>query len=222
MELFLEAISFHNLAWTILLVLCVGYWLMVIVGLADMDFLDIDMDAHVDHDLDLDGDSDIHKDISVDPDSWLHGFMKFFNMGEVPLMVILTIFALSGWVINVLLNYYLNPWDWGWLAALYTLPAAIGGAIMSKIVTTPLIGFYKKLGYKGEESIDFLGRTGLVTVTVEENKLGQAEIMVNGDPMIVNVKSKKGVKLPKGSKVSIADEGEGNRFYWAETYETID
>ncbi|CAN5308230.1 hypothetical protein BH09BAC1_BH09BAC1_22630 [soil metagenome] len=218
MELFLEAISLYNIAWTILLVLCIAYWLMVIVGLADIDFLDIDMD--VDHDLDLDGDADIHKEISVDPDSWLHGFMKFFNMGEVPLMVILTVFALSGWAINVLLNYYLNP-GWGWLAAVFMIPAVVGGLILSKIITTPLINFYKKLGYKGEEPIDYLGRTGVVTVSVEENKLGQAEIMVNGDPMIVNVKSKKG-KLPKGSKVSIAYEGEGNRFYWAETYETID
>jgi hypothetical protein len=98
----------------------------------------------------------------------------------------------------------------------------IGGLIMSKIITTPLVGFYKKLGHKGEQSIDFLGRSGVVTLTVEENRLGQAEIMVNGDPLIVNIKSKKGIKIPKGSKVSVADEGEGNRFYWVETYETID
>jgi len=213
-ELLTEAISLHNIAWSILLVLCVAYWLMVIIGLADVDFLDVD--------LDVDGDADIDKDLPVNPDGWLYGFMKFFNMGEVPLMVILTVFALSGWVVNVLLNYYLNPWDWGWLAAVYTLPAIIGGLIMSKIVTTPLVGFYKKLGHKGEQSVDFLGRNGVVTLTVEENRLGQAEIMVNGDPLIVNIKSKKGIKIPKGSKVSVADEGEGNRFYWVETYETID
>ena len=39
MELLSESISFYNLAWTILLVLCMVYWLSVIVGLADMDFL---------------------------------------------------------------------------------------------------------------------------------------------------------------------------------------
>lgn len=194
--------------------LCIAYWLMVIVGVADVDFLDVD--------LDVDGDADIDKDLPVNPDGWLYGFMKFFNMGEVPLMVILTVFALSGWVVNVLLNYYLNPWDWGWLAAVYTIPAMIGGLIMSKIITTPLVGFYKKLGHKGEQSIDYLGRSGIVTLTVEENRLGQAEIMVNGDPLIVNIKSKKGIKIPKGSKVSVSDEGEGNRFYWVETYETID
>ena len=59
MELLSESISFYNLAWTVLLVLCMVYWLSVIVGLADMDFLDVD--------LDLDGDADIDKEINVNP-----------------------------------------------------------------------------------------------------------------------------------------------------------
>lgn len=213
MELLSESISFYNLAWTILLVLCMVYWLSVIVGLADMDFLDVD--------LDLDGDADIDKEISVNPDGAWYSLMKYFNMGEVPLMVILTVFALSGWVINVLLNYYLNP-GWAWLAFVFTFPSILGGLIMSKIVTTPMISIYKKLGHKGDAPIDFLGRTGKVTLTVGETQLGQAEIMVNGDPMTINVKSKKGVRIAKGSSVTVVDEGEGKNYYWVNTYETIE
>lgn len=213
MELLSESISFYNVAWTILLALCMIYWVSVIVGLADMDFLDIDMD--------FDADGHVDGDATVDPDGALYGILKFFNMGEVPLMVILTVFALSGWVINVLLNFYLNP-GWGWLAAVFTIPAMIGGLIMAKIVTTPMISLYKNLGHKGEEAIDFLGRLGVITLSVEEGKMGQAEILVVSDPMIVNVKSKKGVRIGKGTKIIVVDEGEGKNYYWVDAYETIE
>ena len=69
---------------TVLLMFTMMYWMVVIVGAAGLDLIEVD--------LDIDGHSDIESAFSVG----LVG-LRFLNLGRVPLMVWITILALTWW-----------------------------------------------------------------------------------------------------------------------------
>ncbi|MFP6881689.1 MAG: hypothetical protein VCA34_12105 [Roseibacillus sp.] len=51
------AISGQVLPFTLLLVPIILYWLMAAIGALDLEFLNVDFDAHVDTDIDVDVDA---------------------------------------------------------------------------------------------------------------------------------------------------------------------
>jgi len=87
METFMAiVISFPTVLWTGLLVFCLLYWSVALVGLADFDTPEIDPDF---------------------PDGGLEGIagvMASLGLDGVPLSVALTAVALSGWTISYFSN----------------------------------------------------------------------------------------------------------------------
>jgi len=69
---------------------------------------------------------------------------------------------------------------------------------------------YKNLGYNGEESIDFLGRTGTLKSTIENNKIGILEVTIQKDVFRLNVKSQSGNRMEYGAEVMIIKAVENN------------
>ena len=57
-EVLQEALMPANLVFTVMLGIVIIYWIMVILGALDVDFLDIDFDSDVDVDADVDADVD--------------------------------------------------------------------------------------------------------------------------------------------------------------------
>src|SRR5210317_86724 len=102
-ELMQLALSPINMVFTMLLISIVVYWLTVILGVLDADLFDVDV-PDMDADVDMDADIDANLDTGV---TW--GVLHWFYVGEVPVMVLLSIFILSLWAIAILGNHYLNP-----------------------------------------------------------------------------------------------------------------
>lgn len=73
-ELFEYTFSGINLIPTILLIFVLIYWLIVLIGLIDMNSIDVDVDtdADLDMDTDIDVDTDVHVDTHVEVDTHLH------------------------------------------------------------------------------------------------------------------------------------------------------
>ena len=109
-----------NLVFTLMLIGVMGYWTMFCIGAVGLDFLDdldIDLDGDVDVDLDLDLDVDADVDIELDADvdaeidadldggeassggraGWFISILKFMDVGDVPLMIMLTAMITSMW-----------------------------------------------------------------------------------------------------------------------------
>ena len=77
---------------TFLLIFCVLYWLIVIMGIFDLDTLDFDVD------VDVDVDADIYLDAGGSVNlAWLNNVLAFLNLKHIPFMVWFTIFMLSTW-----------------------------------------------------------------------------------------------------------------------------
>ena len=84
--------AWPSLPATILLLLICGYWCLVMLGALDMDVLDFDLDF----DLEADVETSILQ-VGFIPLKWL-------NLGSVPTMLWLSVFALSGWMASRLIN----------------------------------------------------------------------------------------------------------------------
>jgi len=98
-----ETFQLVNLPATCLLLLCLLYWSMVIIGAIGVDAFDIDFDADVDvGDLDLEGDFDSHP-------GGFNSLAEFMHLKEVPLVIVGSVFALLFWSASFFGNHMLNP-----------------------------------------------------------------------------------------------------------------
>lgn len=183
-ELFQAAISAENIIYTVLLVLVLLYWLSVIAGALDMNAFDIDLDLDADLDVDLDADVDV--DAAGGTSGWLAGALHFFNFGKLPTMVILSFVILFAWMINVLMNHYLGGGSLVF-ALMFMLPNLFISLLLTKIVTTPLVPIFKQLNTP-EEDVNFAGMFCKLTVTANQTKKGQAEVIHENRSLLIYVK----------------------------------
>lgn len=204
MSTFLEAIlSPVNLVLSILLLACFGYWLMVCFGALDIDTFDLDMDT----DLDIDADGGEHMLSSI-------SLLRFFNLGEVPLMVLMSIFIFILWAAGV--GSYRYVGEWGVLLQLLLLiPIILAAGLLTKAVTTPLKKIFRDLE-RSESSgqIDFIGKRCFVVSLTIDNQHGQVEVATQGSPIKLNALLEgSDHALNKGSEVVIVSQDSDSGVY---------
>ncbi len=195
-EVLTEALMPANLVFTVMLGIVIIYWIMVILGALDTDFLDIDFDSDVDVDTDA--------DVDMDGGGPLQGLLEFFYVGEIPVMVIFSVLVLSLWTISVLSNHYFNPLG----SMLIALPLAAGNIFVScivvKILGVPLSKFFKSFDTDPNASRPVIGRIcKIVTTDVSADRLGQGEMSSKGAPILINVKAEGDHVFHKGDEVIV-------------------
>ncbi len=230
-ELFDATFSYINIIPTILLMFTLLYGIVVIIGLADMKSIDIDVDA----DLDVDVDADIHVDADVDADtdihthvdagghghiSWLGEVLTFFNVGQVPFMIVLSFVALPMWVISLLTNYYLGISSF-LLATLLLIPNFIVSLFIAKFLTAPFAKFFAQMDGDKTTAETLLGQIGSVVITVKPDKIGQVELSYEGAKHRIYATCNKGV-INENEKVLIIDYIKDKKYYLCAPYESID
>ncbi len=195
-DLLHEALKLPNFPLTILLGLVVLFWVLTIVGAADTDSLEPDLDV----DLDADADADAHGS------SFRLGLLRFFNLGEIPLMVLLSVLIALMWGTSVLLNYYLNPQGSLPLAAGLLLGNFIVCLFATKLVTTPLKPFMRALR-AGEKHRPVVGRSCIIKTSEVTEDFGQAECEdESGNPLLLHVRISEGQKpLSKGDRALVVE-----------------
>ena len=203
-------VSFNpaNSILSILLILSVFYWIMTMVtGVGDYD---IDFDADVDADFDA---PDGMVEVPNDPSSFIQ-FLKFLNLDIIPITFFITLVLLFTWLINVNISYYIAlPY---WMYFITIVPAFVASLFLTKYLSMPLKPIFKEINHKGEIAYDYLGRVGVLKSTIENDKLGMLELVINKDPIKLLVKSKDGSLLKAGEKACIVDENPDKKFYFVE------
>ncbi|MGY8686980.1 MAG: hypothetical protein ACKVHP_04490 [Verrucomicrobiales bacterium] len=124
MELIQEAFRTYNLPLTVSFLLVLAFWGMTVLGVVDTDSLEPDLD------LDTDADADAH--------TLGFGLFRFFNVGEVPLMILLSVLITLVWAGALVSNFYLNPGHSHALAFGYFLANGLVSLFLTKLLTTPL------------------------------------------------------------------------------------
>ena len=196
---FKAAVSPLNLPFTILLVFFMFYWLLVILGAADMDWMpDIDID---------------------DPGGVLASVMEMLNIGEVPIMAVISVMSLSCWSFSMLSNHYLNSnqsWFIGLILLIFNIVIGFFATVIFSKLLVKIIG---PIGNEDKEDQKILYKMGTVLTSEVTQNFGQVEIKTKGAPITINARTPDGVILLKGEKALIFDEDKEQGIYFVDKYE---
>lgn len=192
-----EAFQLVNLPATGLLLLCLLYWLMVVVGAIGVDAFDIDFDADVDvGDLDVDGDFDSHA-------GGFSSIAEFMHLNHVPLVIVLSVFAMLFWITSFFGNHFLNPGGNGWVGLgllSINVPACL---LVTRVLIGPLAeGFKTQENDTTRESM--IGLIGVVTTSEVSGSFGQVAIKQDGPEQVINARTNgQAPNLGKGDMAKI-------------------
>ena len=245
MSEFLDAcVALVNLPYTSLLILVTVYWLTVIIGLIDTETIDIDLHKDVDLHVGVGTDADVHAHVEAGTDA---GFMKdvnknfgdhlhkdtgsgsggffamlhYFNVGEVPLMVLVSVLAFSMWFISMSATHALSLTSI-WIAIPLFVPILILSAFIAKFTTSPLRALYKTLEKDSFEEVSVVGRLCKVKTGTVNEQFGQAEVIreQEGVPLLINVRTRNGETLKKDEEGVVLEYLEQEDSYVITSLET--
>ncbi|QDT96010.1 hypothetical protein [Gimesia aquarii] len=196
-ELIQASMNWPTLPATVLLGLCLLYWLSVILGFMDFDFLDFDLDV----------------EIGTEGASVLDfGFIgiRFLNIGEVPVMLWLSIFSLSMWMLSINFDSDVKIQDF-----MDYLPLALRNIgislVVTKLITQPLRGYFKFTPPNEVETL--LGKTCHVTSSTVSEQFGQGEMEAEGAPLKLHIRSEDKT-IHKGDLVRLTDYNSEKQFFY--------
>ena len=177
-----ETFQLVNLPATVLLLLCLLYWAMVIVGAIGVDAIDLDFDTDIDvGDFDLDGDFDGHT-------GGFSSFAELMHLNHVPVVLVGSVFAMLFWIACLCSNRLLNP------SGNILIGLAIGSvsAAMCLFFTRLIIGPFAE-GFKPQENDTtrdrMIGIIGAVTTSEVTDTFGQVSIKVDGPELTINART---------------------------------
>ncbi|MDQ7735483.1 hypothetical protein QT231_22505 [Halomonas sp. SpR1] len=197
MPLFISIITtFPTVIFTVLLCVAVVYWLLSLSGLADSDVIEGDVG---------DGSS-----------LALGGLLATLGLHGVPLPLVITLVALTGWLFSyfatLLLGTYLNP---GLLLWLFNGVVLVLGFVVATIITSLLIRPLRPL-FRPAQHLPIEQRLTGKQCTVrsaEVNKeKGRADAHIDGDHLILQVRSDSA--LVRGERAIIIQYLVNEDAYW--------
>lgn len=201
---FLElCFSWPVLPASVLLCLITAYWLLVIAGAAEMDFLDWDLD------IDLDPGLDSHASVL----DWGLASLRWLNLGDVPLMIWLSALALPAWLMSMTFSRELTDPSTIDLVKGYVRDFAVG-IFAAKILTQPLKGKLKFV--EPNPARNLIGRTVTITTVTATTESGQAQCATgDGAPLLLHVRTLEGT-IEKGREATIIDYAAEKHVYYVQ------
>ncbi|MEO0576686.1 MAG: DUF1449 domain-containing protein [Pseudomonadota bacterium] len=197
--------SFPTIVYSILLVLVVLFWAGAVMGLVDLDILDIDFDG-----ADLNADSN-HSGPDV-----LVGLLLRFGLVGVPVTVSLSILVLLGW----LMCYYIVHFLFGIIPGdilryLAGLPVLFGTAYIAAHLTGLLIKPLRVLFSKATQQTDkqVLGQIAVVRSSRVDRTFGEATLNDGGAGLILKVRATGDDTFKKGDRVALIERLDDTSMY---------
>lgn len=196
--------SFPTALPTCLLIAMCLYWLLALIGLADVDGL---------HGTDHAGST---IDSGHGPDmGLLAGALVSLGLSGVPLSIVISVFILQIWVITALAHSWLLAelplllrWGFGALTLLGSLLLSVP---LAAVLLRPLRGAF--VVHNAVHDAHLLGRTCRILTLEVSEKFGQAHVEDKGNGFTVKVWARQPNTLRKGSSaVLVGYQRESGRF----------
>ena len=189
MNAFLQtALTLPTLIYSVLLAVCVMYWLLAAVGLADADGPD-SVPAG-------DGDSEPNA-------GGIAAILARLGVAGVPLMLVVTVLVFLGW----LGTYFVHLLVLQHLPATLRVVAGLGVALLmlvpgvfaTSLLLRPLSRLLLRLRPPAEPSI--LGRTAIVSTPSVDDGYGQATVDDGGAGLVLQVRYHEPGRFKRGDRV---------------------
>ncbi len=217
-------IQFPTVVFTVLLGVVIMYWMLVIMGVFDMDVLDFDFDLDVDADVDLDvdagtdvGDADAHH-------SGISGIFAFFGLVGAPVTVITSFIVIWCWMLCLLYATYIVPiipdlgFTWA-ISIVAMFVAFIASLYLTQFSIKPIQPLFEHEG-KALGNKDIVGQLCEIITGKVDEKFGQARYNKDGAGLVIEVRNTSGATLKKGNKALIVGYSAEKMTYRVEPYES--
>ena len=178
-----------NFPFTVALIAVMIYWCMAFVGVVGMDLFDLDFGAGVDAD-------------SFSIGGLVKAAANFMYLGEVPLALVGSFMVLFMWITTVSGNHYFNPEFGLWLSVMMFLPNMILSLLATKILLFPIAKLFSERE-RSPVRQELFGKIGMVTSSEVTPEFGIMEIQQDGPPLVLNIRTRSGVRLIQGTAVVI-------------------
>ena len=236
-EVLTESIRPANLPFTALLGAVVVYWLMVAVGFLHFDGgadahaeVGADGDFHADAsgEFHSDGHAAAHMDVGAHANGeahaeshggdhhgagWLSHILHFVNIGEVPVMIVVSVLSLWMWLFSMMANHYFNGGSMLWALAL-VVPNVAMSMVITRYLTWPLKKFFAALNREYDEHKPLVGRTCMVLTGEITGDFGQAQIDTKGAPLLIQARAAGTEILRKGETGLVVREDRNRNLYY--------
>jgi hypothetical protein len=240
MDFIHQSLTLPTAVYTVMLGFVLAYWSLAIIGLLDIDMVDLDTELGMDLDLDLDLDLDMDLDLDLDgPELDLDGpeldgpeveagstdvgllatVLSAFGLTKVPITVSVSFIVLLGWVFCSLGMLEL-PRILG-----DALPSAVVGAVVglgSLVLATPLAGVVSRplaplfTIHKAKTRRHYIGETATVLTQRVDERFGQGEIHDGGAGLTVQIRTRSGAAVSKGDEVLVISFDDDHEAYIVE------
>lgn len=218
-----------NIILTILMLILVLYWLVTMISGIDLD-VDIDVDFDIESNIEgteLDfqdvSNTELNKEDLIktrrEKLKWWQVFLIYFNFVDLPFMFTFTCWVFIWWILTTItttLTYSYNN-TFGFIIMISGFFPAL---IITKIFTTPFKNFFKNLNKDGDLPIDIVGRRGVCLSTIKNNKMGSAEVVVEGNSLSIYIKSLNGENITFREPILIIKKSEDKNYYYVQSYKT--
>lgn len=186
---FIEAIKWYNIPYTIFLAAIFLYWITVILGFFDVEIFDFEVE--------------------------IDSFLDILNIGSLPFSIWISIFVFQMWMYSIICNIVINVLP-------FTLPGFVrfagvflviffASGVLTKYITMPL---QKLFNFETVKKNDFVGKRCLVTSSEVSATFGTAEIRIDGDVQILDVRVENDLDLKKGDTALIKKYDDENDLFY--------
>jgi hypothetical protein len=204
-----------------------------------LDFdTDFDVDIDIDADIDIEVDSNIEggnvdfqdvantevnkEDIAKDrrkPLKWWQVLLVYFNFVGLPFMFTFTCWIFFWWITTLIVTSVTVSYE-NTFGFIIMIAAIIPGLVLTKIFTTPFKNFFKNLNKDGDLPLDVVGRRGVCLSTLKEDKMGSAEVVIDGTPLSIYAKSLNGEQINYKEDILIIKQSKNKNYYYVKSYTT--
>ncbi len=197
--------SFPTVIYTVLLIICALYWVIAVLGLVDLEVLDIDMDG------------DIDAADSIEAQTGIAGVLFKLGLNGVPLTIVLTIIAIVGWILCYYSIYFgaaLIPDFWP-IELAYELVILVVVTFATVMLTAQIIKPIRSLFSKleADETKHILGQVVIVRSGVVNKYRGEALMNDGGAGLLLQIRATGDDEFVKGDEVVVIEQNKERNLF---------
>jgi len=197
MEYLSLAFTLPTLIFSTLLCVVLLFWLITLIGFADIDMLD--------------GDVSLSSD-DIDPDA---AFTKF-GFGELPVTVVISMLVMFGWLNSIYLHkffgYLLGEGvSFYFMSMVMVLVSVFGAMPLVVLLAKPLQRFFDSKEAASKE--DMLGLECTIATSKVSDTFGQAKIMFQGAEQLIEVRTECETPFKLGDRAVLLEHNKEQHFY---------
>lgn len=193
-------VSFPTVIFTVFLMLSIFYWCFAVLGLVDIDIFDVDLPEP---ELSVEGSASALSDLNV-----MAGALLKLGLLGIPLTIVITVFALIGWMISFTAVYFTDALipdgvvQWLFNIVVFIVVVYIS-AKLTAICISPLKPLFAATLQNTRKSV--IGQIAIVRTSEVTQTFGEANLNDGGAGLIIKVRSYKDETFAKGDRVALLD-----------------